>query len=261
MLTGRLADTDAPMRTLVAATIALDDGPQTFTLRTPYTKVDGDNVMSPGVEAAVAAENKTFSAVAAVAVAPPAEVPFEKIGLSPEVGADVRDRLRNLYDGISAGEVDVSYMPGATLSPTKFTSMSLFGLKADQQTGEIMNVKTKEADLMGRGHFDGIVGVRYVAQSVGKTVEPVVKAIQPDGRVPLKTSAAFVRADLQSVGERAFRQFYNVEDNRDLDQVFEPPAQETSNSSSDMDPDFEPRGRMESDLDSDDFHDEPSYGF
>ena len=219
MLSGRLAGTAAPMRTSVSVAISLGEDVRTYTLRTVMRKEGRDNVPTPGAEAAVSAEQKMPAAVAAVAVAAAARLPFDKIGFSSDIDGDLRSRLRDLYDGIASGEVRASYMPGATFSPSKHTTTSFLGYKTND-AGERVTARTQEANLVGRGYFDAVVGLRHVTRS-GDTVEPVVKAIRPDDRLPATNHPAFVRLDLQAIGERAFERAYGAdaarEAGRDLD--------------------------------------------
>lgn len=219
MLSGQLAGTAAPMRTSVSVAIALGQDVRTYTLRTVMHKEGRDNVPTPGVEAAVSAEQKMPAAVAAAAVAAAARLPFDRIGFSSDIDGGLRDRLRDLYDGIASGAIRASYMPGATFSPSKHTTTSFLGYKTND-AGERVTARTQEANLVGRGYFDAVVGLRHVTRS-GDTVEPVVKAIRPDDRLPAKDHPAFVRLDLQAIGERAFERAYGADAvraaGRDLD--------------------------------------------
>ncbi len=254
MLSGQLAGTKAPMRTSVSVAIALGEDVRTYTLRTVMRKEGRDYVPTPGVEAAVSAEQKMPAAVAAVAVAAAARLPFDKIGFSSDIDidGDLRDRLRVLYDGIASGEVRASYMPGATLSPSKHTTTSFLGYKTND-AGERVEARTQEANLVGRGYFDAVAGLRYITRN-GDIVEPVVKAIRPDDRLPSKDHPAFVRLDLQAIGERALARAYSADAahgaGRDLDAEAEVDRRSAPE-----------QPEQDAEQDEEDFYDSPSRGW
>lgn len=255
MLSGQLAGTEAPMRTSVSVAIALGEDVRTYTLRTVMRKEGRDNVPTPGAEAAVSAEQKMPAAVAAVAVAAAARLPFDTIGLSSDIDGGLRDRLRDLYDGIASGEVRASYMPGATLSPSKHTTTSFLGYKTND-AGERVTARTQEANLVGRGYFDAVAGLRYVTRS-GDTVEPVVKAIRPDDRLPAKDHPAFVRLDLQAIGERAFERAYGADAAREAEWDLDAEAEANRRSA----PDQAGQPEQDPEQDEEDFFDSPNRGW
>ena len=202
MLSGKLAGTDAPMRTMVSVSFPLQGEVKTFVLRSPVQFKEDINEVFPGVEAAVSTGHNKYTAVAAVAVAAAADVPFDTVKTSGDVDPALRQRLRDLYDGIQQGEIKASYMPGATFAPTKNVTLALYGLKTNK-AGGVEEAATRERNLLDRGYFEGVVSLLHVTMN-GKTVEPVVKTIQPDTYLAAKGAESFVRVDPQALGERSF---------------------------------------------------------
>lgn len=205
MLSGKLGETGAELRTNVAVALELDGETATYAFRPKMVTDDkGNYSTTKGVEQALAGKLTNLSeAVAAVAVAARADVPFDKLNIAlPNTVGDKMDELRSLYNGVKDGSVPATFIPGATLQPSKFTVDAILGRKTTQEG--VVEVKTLEQEMADRGFVHGIMGIRYISNESGAVVQPVVKAIFSDDKLPSKTSDYFVRHDLAAVGHQAF---------------------------------------------------------
>lgn len=205
IFSGTLPGIAAPARTSGLIAVKLDEGVRTFALSgaKKATEQNGKKVWEtiPGVDAALNREHSGYSAIAATAFAAVIGKPFDtlKITAEPEKLA----AMESLYDGIRDGSLPVVVMPSAVLSVTKFQNADFLGKKFNKE-GVAVEAKTAGVNLVDRGYFSGAVGVRFVSQRTGETVEPVIKAVDSDVRLPSKKSDAFQKLDLSAVGEIAF---------------------------------------------------------
>ncbi|WP_320188633.1 hypothetical protein RMS29_027665 (plasmid) [Agrobacterium rosae] len=206
MLSGRLLDTGADMRTNIAVTVKLEDETGTYAFRPKMTQdASGAYTTTKDVETALSGKiTRLNEAVAAVAVAAKAGIPFENLHIElPNQVGDKHDALRSLYESVADGSTPATFIPGATLQPSRFMVDAVLGRKVDQN-GNVSNVRTPEQDLVDRGFVNGMLGVRYISNETGEIVSPVVKAMFPDGKLQKKESEYFVRHDLAAVGYETF---------------------------------------------------------
>ncbi len=206
MLSGQLLDTGAELRMNIAVTIKLDDETGTYAFRPKMTQDEtGKYTTTKDVEAALAGKiTRLNEAVAAVAVAAKAGIPFEQLRIElPNQVGDKTEALQDLYESVADGSTPATFIPGATLQPSRFMVDAILGRKIDQD-GKETTVRTPEQDLADRGYVSGMLGVRYVSNETGEIVSPVVKAMFPDGRLYKKDSDYFVRHDLAAVGYETF---------------------------------------------------------
>lgn len=205
MLSGQLTNTGAELRTNLAVTVQLGDETATYAFRPKMAQTESGYATTKSVEEALSGKITRLSeAAAAVAIAAKADIPFEKLDIVlPNAAGDKRGELLALYEGVKDGTVPATFIPGATLQPSRFTVDAILGRKLNNE-GKMVEVKTPEQDLTDRGFVKGVLGVRYVSNETGEIVQPVVKAVFPDSKLPQKDSDYFVRYDLSSVGYDAF---------------------------------------------------------
>ncbi|GBQ77262.1 hypothetical protein AA14337_0766 [Acetobacter malorum DSM 14337] len=205
VFSGELPGTGAPARTSALVSIKMPDGVGAFALYAPRQSRDegGTKVYftPPGVDAALSQPLKGYSAVAGVAVAASVGKSFDSLNLA-DVDDAKKANLRQLYTAVQQGQIGVVVSPAMQFSPSRFQNNDFFGLK-QQQDGTLKQARTASANFLDRGYFEGAVGVRFVSQKTGETVEPVVKAIQSDERLPAKSSDAYVKLDMNAVAEIA----------------------------------------------------------
>lgn len=206
MLSGKLNDTGAPFRTNLAVTVQLGGETATYAFRPKQIKMGENEYRSTqSVQEALATPLKKLNdAAAAVAVAAKADIPFEQLHFElHERDADKLPALQKLYKQVSDGTVPVTFIPGATMQPSRFTTDALMGQKRND-AGEVSASNTPEQAFLDRGFVSGVLGVRYIAAENGAIIDPIVKAIFSDEALPKKGSEYFIRHDLEAVGHRAF---------------------------------------------------------
>lgn len=206
MLSGQLLDTGSELRTNIAVTIKLGDETGTYAFRPKMAKDGAGNyTTTKDVETALSGKiTRLNEAVAAVAVAAKAGISFEKLHLElPNQIGDKYEALQSLYSSVEDGSTPATFIPGATLQPSRFMVDAVLGRKLDQD-GKFATVRTPEQDLADRGFVNGMLGVRYISNETGEIVSPVVKSMFPDGKLNKKESDHFVRYDLAAVGYDTF---------------------------------------------------------
>lgn len=205
IFSGTLPGITAPARTSGLIAVKLDEGVRTFALSgaKKATEQNGRKVWEtiPGIDAALDREHSGYSAIAAAAFAAVIGKPFDSLKIAGE--PETLAAMKGLYDGIRDGSLPVVVMPSAVLNVSKFQNADFLGKKFNKE-GVAVEAKTAGVNLVDRGYFSGAVGVRFVSQRTGETVEPVIKAIDSDVRLPSKKSDAFQKLDLSAVGEIAF---------------------------------------------------------
>lgn len=207
ILSGQLPTTkDAPVRTGVMVSAKIGDEVGSWSVSSPREMVgEGANkqyVTVPGIDALLNRKHNDYAAVPATILAARAGRDFDSLTFDLK-NAGMMDSLRGLYDGVKNGSIRVAVTPTAQFSPSRFQNNALQGIKVAQD-GSVKEARTPETNLVGRGYFDGVVGVRFEAQSNGNNtiIEPVVKAIASDERLPAQSSDKFQKMDLRAVGER-----------------------------------------------------------
>ncbi|KXV69211.1 hypothetical protein AD951_07680 [Acetobacter malorum] len=195
---------DAPVRSSAVVTLRIGDEVGSWSIGSPRQAEDGPNGSKeyktvPGVDAVLDRAQKDYSAVPATALAALTGRDFDSLKFDLKY-PDKLDSLRGLYDGVKNGTIQAVVTPAASFNPSRFQNNALSGIRVAQD-GTVKEVRTPETNLVDRGYFSGIAAVRFESQQGGNIIEPVVKALASDERLPAKSAEAFQKMDLRAVGE------------------------------------------------------------
>lgn len=206
MLSGRLLDTGAELRTNIAVVIKLGDETGTYAFRPKMTTDEtGRLTTTRNTEAALSGSlTRLNEAVAGTAIAAKAGIPFDRLQIAlPDQFDEKTQALRDLYEGVSDGSTEVTFIPGAMMQPSRLMADALLG-RLQEEKARLSPAHPPQHELADRGFVSGMLGIRHLPPESGASASVVVSAIFADGKLLRPDSDLYVRRDLASVGYDAF---------------------------------------------------------